>query len=137
MKFLLRGRKVSKGKQEGEALVSKQAISFLGGVDPEKGVVIDRFHDLEGKCITGKILVFPGGKGSTAGSWIIMRLSENKKAPAAMINVNTEPIVAAGCILAGIPLIDKLDMDPTKIIETGDMVKLDADRGIVEVVKNT
>ena len=135
MKLVLRGRKVAKGKQEGEALVSKQPISFLGGVDPDRGVVIDRGHELEGECIIGKVLVFPSGKGSTAGSWIIMRLADNKTAPAAMINVETETIVATGCILAGIPLIDNLDKDPTKVIKTGDLVKIDADKGIVEVNK--
>lgn len=135
MKIVLRGRKVAKGKQEGEALVSTQAISFLGGVDPDRGVVIDKDHELEGKCIAGKVLVLPGGKGSTAGSWIIMRLADSKTAPAAMINVETEPIVAIGCILAGIPLVDKLDEDPTNVIKTGDFVKVDADRGIVEVLK--
>lgn len=136
MKIVLRGRKVSNGKTEGEALVSTQPLSFLAGVDPNSGVVIDKDHELEGKSITGKVLIFPGGKGSTGGSWIIMRLADNNKAPAAMINVETEPIVAVGCIMAGIPLVDKLDSDPTKVIDTGDFVKVDADEGIVEVVKN-
>ena len=94
-------------------------------------------YELKGKCITDKVLVFPGGKGSTGGSWIIMRLADNKIAPAAMINIATEPVVAVGSILANIPLVDRLDKDPTKVISTGDFVKVDADRGIVEVTKKS
>lgn len=135
MIIVLRGRRIAKGKQEGEALVSTEAISFLAGVDPDNGVIIDRNHELKGKSIAGKVLVFPGGKGSTGGSWVIMRLADNKTAPLAMINIETEPIVATGCILAGIPLVDKLDKDPTHIINSGDLVKVDADDGIVTVVK--
>jgi predicted aconitase with swiveling domain len=135
MKIILKGRKISKGKGEGDALVTNQAISFLAGVDPDRGIMIDKNHQLKNKSIINKVLVFPQGKGSTAGSWIIMRLAENKTAPVAMINVETEPIVAAGSILAGIPLVDKLDKDPTEIIQTGDLVIVDADKGIVEVIK--
>jgi len=135
MKIILKGRKISKGKGEGDALVTNQAISFLAGVDPDQGIIIDKNHQLKNKSIINKVLVFPQGKGSTAGSWIIMRLAENKTAPVAMINVETEPIVAAGSILAGIPLVDKLDKDPTEIIQTGDLVIVDADKGIVEVIK--
>lgn len=137
MKIILKGCKVAKGTGEGEAMVSTQAISFNAGVDPDRGMVVDKDHELKGKCITGKVLVFPGGKGSTGGSWIIMRLADNKIAPAAMINIATEPVVAVGSILANIPLVDRLDKDPTKVISTGDFVKVDADRGIVEITKKS
>lgn len=135
MKIFLKGRKVSKGKGEGLALVTTQPISFLAGVDPSSGIIIDKDHELKGECISGRILVFPSGKGSTGGSWILMRLADNEIAPLAIINVETEPIVAVGSILAGIPLVDKLDKDPTKVIITGDFVKVDADRGFVEIIK--
>lgn len=130
----IKGRKVSKGRGEGEALVTTQTISFLAGVDPDRGVIIDRSHELRGQCITGKILVFPRGKGSTGGSWIIMRLADNNIAPAAIINIETDIIIAIGSILAGIPLIDKLDKDPTLLIKTGDYVIVDADKSIVKIL---
>jgi len=65
MKIVLRGRKVIGGAAEGEAVVTKEPVSFLGGVNPDKGVVVERGHELEGQSITGKIFVFPHGKGST------------------------------------------------------------------------
>lgn len=132
--IVLKGRKVSKGKGEGEALVTTQPISFLAGVDPEQGLVIDNTHELRGQCITGKILVFPRGKGSTGGTWIIMRLADNQTAPAAIINIETDPIIAVGSILAGIPLIDKLDKDPTLLIKTGDYVVVDADKSSIKIL---
>ena len=132
---VLRGRKVSRGRAEGEALVTTQTISFLAGVDPDRGVVIDRDHELRGQCITDKILVFPRSKGSTGSTWILMRLADNKTAPAAIINIETDPIIATGSILAGIPLIDKLEMDPTKIIKNGDYVIVNANKSVIEILK--
>lgn len=135
MKIVLKGRKISKGMGEGQALVSSKPISFLGGVNPDTGVIVERGHDLEGLCIAGRVLVFPRGKGSTGGSWIILRLTENKVAPKAIINVETEPIVAVGAIISKIPLIDKLDKNPIEAIRTGDFVKVDANVGSVTIFK--
>lgn len=135
MKIVLKGRKISKGVAEGQALVSSKPVSFLGGVNPDTGVVVERGHDLEGVCIGGRVLVFPRGKGSTGGSWIILRLAENNVAPKAMINIETEPIVAVGAIISKIPLIDKLDRNPIEAIKTGDFVKVDANVGSVEIIK--
>lgn len=132
----LSGRGVVSGKAEGFALVTAQPISFFGGLDPERGIVIESGHELEGEKVTGKILVFPGGKGSTVGSYVIYAMKKNGAAPYAMINVETEPIIAVGCILAGIPLMDKLDENPVKIIKTGDFVRVQANKGIVEINKD-
>ena len=124
---------ISKGRGEGEALVTTQPISFLGGVDSDQGVIIDRAHELYGHCITEKILVFPRSKGSTGSTWILMRLVDNKTAPAAIINIETDPIIATGSILSGIPLMDKLDVNPTLFIKTGDYVLVNADKSIVQI----
>ena len=133
--IILKGRKVVGGMGSGEALVSCQPISFLGGVDPKTGEIVERNHNLFGKIVTGKVLVFPGGKGSTVGSYIIYALKKYGTSPAAMVNILTEPIIATGCVIAEIPLVDRLDHDPTSIIETRDHVIVDADNGKVEVTK--
>ena len=72
--FMIECRNISKGKAEGELIVSSEAISFLGGVDPETGVVIDPNHELKGESIKGKVLFIPGGKGSTVGSYVIFQM---------------------------------------------------------------
>ena len=105
------GRIIFKGKAEGEALVTKDAISFYGGVDPDTGVIIEPGHELEGKSMAGKILVFPKGKGSTVGSYVLYRLKKNGNAPAGIINKESETIVAVGAIISEIPMIDKLGQD--------------------------
>lgn len=135
MKIVLRGRKVIGGAAEGEAVVTKEPVSFLGGVNPDKGVVVERGHELEGKSITGKIFVFPHGKGSTAGPYIIYAMAKRKTAPVAIINVEAEPIIAVGAAMGNIPLIDRLDENPLEVIATGDYVKIDGDQGIVEIIK--
>lgn len=104
----LRGRIIFKGSTQGQALVTSQAISFFGGVDPETGVVVERGHELEGQSISGKILVFPTGKGSTVGSYTLYRLKYTGRAPLAILNAQCEPITAVGCIIAEIPCVDQL-----------------------------
>jgi hypothetical protein len=125
----MKGRMISPGKARAEAIVSREPIGFYGGIDAKTGIVIDKGHPLEGQCITGKVLVFPCGKGSTVGSYVIYGLAKNGVGPAAIINKETETIVATGVILAGIPCIDGIDIDQ---INTGDMLEVDADAGTVE-----
>ena len=134
--IIIRGRKVVEGTGSGEALVSCQPISFLGGIDPKTGEIIDKNHDLFGKNVSGRVLVFPGGKGSTVGSYVIYALKKYGTNPAAMVNVLTEPIIATGCVIAEIPLVDRLDHDPTSVIETGDYVTVEASKGQVQIRKS-
>ncbi|MGD2250176.1 MAG: DUF126 domain-containing protein [Candidatus Methanofastidiosia archaeon] len=123
------GRVISPGTAKGEAIVSSEPIGFYGGIDPETGIVIEKGHPLEGESVTGKILVFPCGKGSTVGSYVIYGLQKNGVGPAAIVNEETETIVATGVILAGIPCVDQIDISQ---FSTGDTLKVDADKGIVE-----
>ena len=135
VKIILRGRKIIGGVAEGEAVVTRQPISFLGGVNPDKGMVVERGHELEGMNITGKILIFPHGKGSTAGPYIIYAMAKRKTAPSGMINLEAEPIIAVGAAMGNIPLVDRLDKNPLEVISSGDRVKIDGDQGTVEVTK--
>lgn len=128
--MILQGRKVANGKAEGEALVSSDGISFYGGVEPETGKVVEKGHPLEGQSVTGKILVFPTGKGSTVGSYTMYDMKKRGTAPAAILNKEIETIVAVGAIISEIPCVDKIDIGQ---IKTGDKVVVDADAGTVEV----
>ncbi len=130
----MKAHTVSRGKAQGEALVTTQPISFLGSIDTKTGVVIEKGHELEGKSIKGKVLVFPGGKGSTVGSYAIYQLKKNGAAPIAMINVKAEPIVAVGAIISEIPLVDGVEKNPLAVIKTGDKVLVDAIVGSVEIL---
>lgn len=128
--------KVASGRACGPALATRQAISFLGNVNPETGIVVDPAHELFGQNIAGKVLIFPGGKGSTVGSYVIYQLKKRGLAPAAMINIRSEPIVAVGAIISGIPLVDRVAKDVLEI-ESGTMVEVDADGGIIRIGKRT
>lgn len=120
--IVLKGRVIRFGKAEGEALTSTQPISFYGGVDPYTGRITEKGHELEGEKITGKILIFPYGKGSTVGSYILLRLKKRGLAPKAIINKRCEPIIAVGAIIADIPTVDMVE---TSLINTGDHVVVD------------
>lgn len=122
------GRIIRAGVTAGAALVSPAPIGFLGGIDPETGVVIEPNHPLRGECVAGRVLVFPTGKGSTVGSYTILRLARAGVAPAAMINHESEAIVAVGAIIADIPMVDQVDVTQ---IATGDWVSIDGAKVIV------
>jgi predicted aconitase with swiveling domain len=118
----LSGRIIYAGQGEGVALVSTQAISFFGGVEPDTGAVVERGHVLEGQSVAGRVLVFPTGKGSTVGSYTLYRLKHNGVAPAAIINAECETITAVGCIIAEIPCVDQVEIEK---IKTGQRVRVD------------
>jgi hypothetical protein len=128
--MILRGRKIFSGNAKGIAMVSEQPISFYGGVDPKTGVVVEKGHPLEGKCIAGKILVFPSGKGSTVGSYTIYRLKKNGKAPKAMVLKECEAIVAVGAILAEIPCVDKIKIEK---IKDGSTIEVNGNKAEVRI----
>jgi len=124
--------KVACGSASGPALVTNDAISFLGNIDASTGMVVDPAHELFGQCIAGRVLIFPGGKGSTVGSYVIYQLKKKGLAPAAMINIRSEPIVAVGAIISGIPLVDRVTPEIMQI-KSGTLVDVDADGEVVRI----
>ena len=125
-------RNIAKGKGKGELIVSSEPISFLGGVDPKTGVIIDPTHELKGECIKDKVLFIPGGKGSTVGSYVIFQMMKNDTAPNAIICLNAEPIIATGAIMSDIPMVDSPAQ--TKDLTTGILVEVDGDNGTIEIL---
>jgi len=128
----MKGRMISPGKIESVAIVTEEPIGFYGGIDIKTGIVIEKDHPLEGRSVKDKILVFPCGKGSTVGSYVIYGLKRNGVAPSGIINKETETIVATGVILAGIPCVDQIEIEK---IKDGDTVLLDADNALVKIQK--
>lgn len=125
MERILTGRVIMKGSAEGEALVSPVPVSFLGGVDPDSGTIVEPGHPLLGRSVAGTVFCFPTGKGSTVGSYTIYRLKKNGLAPAAILNAESEPIVAVGAIISDIPMVDRIPLDA---IATGDRVVVEGER---------
>jgi predicted aconitase with swiveling domain len=124
----LSARIVKPGRASGRALVSEEPIGFLGGVDPDTGLVIEPGHPLEGQSVTGRVLVFPTGKGSTVGSYTLYRLARNDLAPVAIVNAEADPVVAVGAVIADIPMVDQVDLSR---IRTGDWIEIRDDELVV------
>jgi predicted aconitase with swiveling domain len=133
--FLLKGRKVVGGVVEGEALVTHQTISGWGGINPMQGTIIETRHELRGVCFKDKILVFPGAKGSSGWSAMFHMTRLSGTAPKAMLFTEMTSKVALGAVVMRVPSMTDFDINPLEVIETGDWVKVDADRGVVEVRK--
>lgn len=131
--FTLKGRKVVGGVFEGEALVTRDRISGWGGIDPRSGTVIETRHELKGISFAGKVLVFPGAKGSSGWSsqFHIARLAG--VAPGAMLFNEMTAKMALGAVVVHAPALTAFDDDPLWRIRTGDWVRVDADAGTVQV----
>ena len=128
----LKGRAVVAGSCEGQALVSLQPISFLGGIDPNSGRIIEKNHDLKGECIKDKVLCFPYGHGSTVGSYVLYSLVKRGLGPKAIVNQVADPVVVVGAIIADIPMVDKINIQQ---IKTDDKVEVDGDKGLVKILR--
>lgn len=133
--IVLHGRKVVGGVAEGEALVTESTVSGWGGIDAATGIIIDCRHELYRQCLKGKVLVFRGAKGSSGWSGIFHACRLNGNAPAAMIFKVTTTKVALGALVSRCPSVTDLDQDPTKVIHTGDYVKVNGDQGTVIITK--
>jgi predicted aconitase with swiveling domain len=141
-KLILKGHKGIGGTAEGEALVSKNALSYIfdvGGIwdEPMSAKVTNKqeMPDWYGEDLAGKVLVFPTGRGGIFSTAMLMGLAKKGLGPKAMINIKTHPVFAYASIVLDIPTVDRLDKNPCEVIETGDWVKVDAQKGLVEVTK--
>jgi uncharacterized protein len=129
----IKGHKVNEGYGEGEAVVSHTAFSFTGDLDPNSGKFTVPGHPLEGKRLADKVFVFTTGHGSSFGPIRAYQAKRAGNAPVAMVCIRAEPILALSVITADIPTVDNLDRNPLDVIKTGDYVKVDATRGIIEI----
>lgn len=131
----LQGRGIVPGVAEGEALVTRQHISGWGGIDSRTGTVVETHHELRGVSFAGKVLLFPGAKGSSGWSNAFHLTRTMGVAPAAMLFTEMTTKIALGAVVTRAPAVTDFDRDPFEVIETGDWVRVDGDRGIVEVAK--
>jgi len=135
--IVIRGRKVVPGVAEGEALVTREPISGWGGVDPRTGTVVETRHELRGQSFAGKVLVFPGAKGSSGWSAQFHLARVMGTAPAAWLFNQMTSKVALGTVVSHAPAMTDFDVDPLSVIRTGDWVRVDADQGIVTVTRKS
>ena len=136
----MQGRGCAAGQFEGEIVVSRQSFGFWQGLDPQTGVIIDKRHDLCGTMIKGKAFAFAYGRGSTGTPGIFLEAVRNGCAPAAIVNVKSEPMIIMCALLAeaffkvAIPIVDGLGVDLAEVLQTGDRVRIDGTTGVIEVL---
>jgi len=128
-------RKISKGISSGEVIMTRDSLSFLGGVNPDNGEIIDSKHELLGKNIKNKVLVIPSGKGSTVGSYVLYQMAKNLTAPSAVVALEAEPIIATGAIMAGIPMVDHPETDIFDLLHDGQIIEVNADEGYIKITE--
>ncbi|WP_336977045.1 aconitase X swivel domain-containing protein [Altererythrobacter fulvus] len=132
-RLVLHGRKVVGGVVEGEAIVTQDTISGWGGIDSMTGTIIESRHELVGQSFAGKVLVFPGAKGSSGWSGAFHTTRIAGVAPLAMVFSIMTTKAALGAVVMRVPTVTALDGDPCELIRTGDWVRVDGDAGTVSV----
>jgi len=131
----LKCHKIIGGYGEGEALVSHEPICFYL-TEPKTGVVRERSHELAGKNLANKVLVFPSGKASSVVQIDgLFKLASNNVAPKALIVKDVETVLVVSAFIAKVPLVDKLEKNPFEVIRTGDFVKVNAEKGTVTITR--
>ena len=130
----IKAHTVSTGKAEGEAVVYNGPFSFMGDLDPNTGKIPAPRHELEGQSLVNKVFVFTTGKGSSGGDSIAWMAKQKGNAPLAIICMESEPVLSGAVIAAEIPAVDHPEKNVLKLIKTGDYIKVDATRGVIEVV---
>ncbi|MCS7113507.1 MAG: DUF126 domain-containing protein [Nitrososphaerota archaeon] len=135
----VRCRSLTRGVAVGEALVSMQPFGFWGELDPHTGLVTDVHHEWYGRCVAGKILIFPYGRGSTGSGGVIVEAYRRGKAPAAIVNLKTDFILLSGPLSVEVfyggrlPVVDRPEADIFSMVKNGCKVKVDGDRGFIEI----
>jgi predicted aconitase with swiveling domain len=132
---VLKCHRITNGHGEGEALVSREPICFYL-IDPKTGIVREKSHELMGKNVADKVLVFPSGKASSVVQIDgLFKLAMHKVAPKAMIVKDVETVLIVSAFIAKVPLVDRLEKDPFEVIHDGDLVEVNAEEGLVKIKK--
>jgi predicted aconitase with swiveling domain len=132
---VLHGRGLNGGVVEGEALVTREAIAGWGGIDQRTGTIIESEHELAGQSIASRVLVFPAAKGSSGWSGVLHMTRLEGCGPKAMVFNVMNTKIALAVVVSHVPCVTELDQDPTEVIRTGDRVRVDGDRGLIEIIQ--
>ena len=123
------------GKASGPALVSAEAVSFLGDVDIRSGRVVGDLPSARNASVKRTVVVFPYTSGS-AGAWrFLYQLYKHGNHPVALVTETVpDPSVVQGAILAGIPIVCA-PSEPLQVTNgTRLAVEVDGDCGVIRVL---
>jgi predicted aconitase with swiveling domain len=130
-KIRIKGRTEYPGCVEAEALVSPVPLQGFANVDPVRGCTTERNHPLFKVPYKGKVLVFHSPRGS--GGFLGYGVGPNK--PAAFVHTVATPLNVLCGLFSHVPSMTDFERDPMEIIETGDLVLVNADEGYIEITK--
>ena len=116
---------------EGRAMVSDVAITYLGYVNRDTGVVEEKGHPLDGRSIEDTILIYPKGSGSTVAPYVLMGLIYTGKGPKAIVNRDVCSLTLPACSLLNLPYSHGFAEDPCLAVNDGDLVRLSNSSGSV------
>jgi len=128
-----KARKIVPGKATGPALISRERLGWLGFTDPKRGIFSSSKTELQGKSFKGVVLIYRSGKAATGGARAINLACRYGNRPAAVINLEIDPVTVAGYALEDIPMVQAEDASIFDQAKNGDTVTVDADKGEVIV----
>jgi len=120
---------------EGEAVVSAEGFSPRYDLDRWTGLITKPGHKLEGTSLRDKVCFFPTAKGGIAAGWAFYDIKHKGIAPRAFVFGVTNPVMVQGAVFAEIAITEGWDRPPAELIRTGDWVRVDPGRRVVELVR--
>jgi predicted aconitase with swiveling domain len=93
-------RSLVHGTAHGPVLRLDEPLSFWGGFDSATGTIIDRFHPQHQACLSGAIVFMARGRGSSSGASVLAEALRLGTAPAAIILLEDDAIIATGALVA-------------------------------------
>lgn len=94
------GRCLVAGAAHGPAVVLEAPLSLWGGFDPESGRIIDVHHPQHGVRIAGRVVVMPGGRGSSSSASVLLESVRLGHHPLALVLGEPDPVLVIGALVA-------------------------------------
>lgn len=132
---IIRGRGAIAGVAEGKALVSPESIQGWSGVDEKSGKIIEKGHPLHGESIKDAVLILSGGRGSNGWSIHFHAAKLLGVGPAALVFPRMDSRTGVTAAVLNVPVVTDLEEDVFALVKTGDWVRVDGDKGIVEILE--
>ena len=133
--IIIRGRGALGGVAEGPALISRRTITGWGGIDVRTGTIKEPGHPLEGMSLKGSILILEGSRGSNGWSIFFHAAQVSGFGPAALVFPHLDSRTAVTAAVLNVPMVTDLEDDPFAVINVGEWVRVDGDKGLVSVIK--
>lgn len=131
MKKIFKGIGINKGVAEGEALVSHGPLKFFPPMDDTTGTIYEPGHELHGKSVKDKVVFCACGCGPSYYGLFMLR--QWGASPKAIVAMKPYHQLVEDAVVVGIPMVYGFDHNILDMVENGDSVIIDSEKGTITI----